>query len=281
MQVKWISQVALVLLGTLIAPMAVAQDMISQAITALERREYGKAIELAGQAITAAPKEPDGYIVRAQAQERLGKFEPALSDYDKVIELEPGRGELRQLRGGCRFRNADIKGSLEDFDKYLMDHPDQRPHHWQRGIALYYAGKFEEGQKQFEIHKTVNPHDVENATWHYLCAARRTSAAEARRLLIPIDTEEDTRVPMKQVYELYSGKGTVEQVLASAREGKPAAMKRAMFYAHLYIGLYYEAAGDATRAREHMAKAAGEFAGDDYMSDVARVHIKLVFPEKP
>jgi hypothetical protein len=47
------------------------------------------------------------------------------------------------------------------------------------------------------------------------------------------------------------------------------------FYANLYLGLYYEALGDARRAREHIGVAAQErFANaGGYMHMVARIHL--------
>jgi lipoprotein NlpI len=53
-----------------------------------------------------------------------------------------------------------------------------------------------------------------------------------------------------------------------------------LFYAHLYLGLFCEATGDETLAREHITKAAREYGGTDYMSDVARVHL-IVRDRKP
>ncbi len=43
--------------------------------------------------------------------------------------------------------------------------PGAEPELWQRGLALYYTERFADGQKQFELHKTVNPNDVENRAW--------------------------------------------------------------------------------------------------------------------
>ena len=95
-----------------------------------------------------------------------------------------------------------VKESVADFDKFLEARPDQRPQHWQRGIALYYAGQFEDGAKQFEIHKTVNANDVENAAWHFLCVARWKGVEAARAGLIPI--EGDGRVPMMTVHKMFA-----------------------------------------------------------------------------
>jgi lipoprotein NlpI len=48
--------------------------------------------------------------------------------------------------------------------------------------------------------------------------------------------------------------------------------REALFYAHLYLGLYFDALGEHGKMSEHIAKAAGEFSAEHYMGDVARVH---------
>ena len=145
--------------------------------------------------------------------------------------------------------------------------PDQAPHHWQRGISLYYARRFSDGRKQFESHRTVNPNDVENAAWHFLCAVRETSVTNARAIILPAGP--DARVPMAQVDALYRGTGSVDDVLAAARNSRA---RDGMFYAHLYLGLYYDVLGDTVKAREHIKLAAEDPTSAHYMGDVARVH---------
>ena len=167
-----------------------------------------------------------------------------------------------------------------DFDKALELEPDRKPYHWQRGISLYYAGRFAEGKQQFALHQTVNPHDVENAVWHFLCTARAEGMAAAKRELIPI--EGDARIPMAEVHKLFAGSVGPEAVLESARAA--TARSRAgepLFYANLYLGLYYEAIGDNKQAREYIFKAA-ERAGDNgYMGHVARIHAESLNKAKP
>ena len=169
------------------------------------------------------------------------------------------------------FVAGDVAGSLVRFDKAAEIDKEIVPGLWQRGISHYYLGKFKEGRKQFEIHKTVNPHDVENATWHYICVARLEGVEVARKAIIGIDTDRDTRVPLKQVYELYAGVGSVEQVMAAAEKSGGAS---AEMYAHLYVGLYYEAAGKTELAKRHLTKAASIDLPGHYMRDVAKVHVK-------
>jgi lipoprotein NlpI len=208
-----------------------------------------------------------------------------IGECDKLLARDAGDAGGYQRRGVAQFRLGRILEAVADFDKYVELRPDDAPHHWQRGIALYYAGRYEDGAKQFELHRTVNPDDVENAAWHYLCVARaatgrgedaKKAVEKARALLIPI--KGDRRVPMMNVHALYAAKGTAEDVLAAANAGKPDPdeLKDRLFYAHLYIGLWHEAAGQAAEAKKHIELAAGEYAQDHYMGDVARVHAAVL-----
>ena len=174
-------------------------------------------------------------------------------------------------RGEQRFQANDVAGSLRDFDRAAKLEPRAAPHLWQRGISHYYAGRFADGRRQFESHRAVNPHDVENATWHFICVARSEDIAAARKAIIAIDTKRDTRIPMSEVYEFYAGRGSPETILKAA---EAADTQRAYMYAHLYLGLYYEAAGDAKKAEHHIRLAAAAKLEGHYMHDVARIHAR-------
>ena len=167
------------------------------------------------------------------------------------------------------FEQGRFVESAAAFDELAKAIPDRAPELWQRGIALYYAGRYDDCRRQFESHRTVNPDDVENAVWHFLCVARGESPAKARAALLPVGP--DARVPMREVYQMFRGTLTPEQVL-SAAGSQPAAL----FYAHLYVGLYFEAQGMTARALEHIKIAAADrFEREGgYMHMVARVHAR-------
>jgi lipoprotein NlpI len=171
------------------------------------------------------------------------------------------------------FYDAKPKESVAAFDKLIALEPAAKPQLWQRGLSLYLAGDFKGGREQFEVHQTVNSNDVENAAWHFICVARAENLEAARKALIPI--EGDSRVPMKEVHDLFAGKGSVEAVLKAAESGEGEALKNHQCYAHLYLGLYFEALGDEAKAKEHMLKAANDFRMDHYMGKSAQVHVKV------
>jgi lipoprotein NlpI len=155
----------------------------------------------------------------------------------------------------------------------VKEQPASLAGHWQRGLALYYAERFQEGRAQFEAHQKVNSEDVENAAWHFLCVARAQSPEAARKALLPVG--DDARVPMKQVLALFAGTGTEQDVLQAANAGAEADRRNQLCYAHLYLGLYAEALGKTDEARAHLRKAAGEYSMDHYMGTTAQVHLKV------
>jgi peroxiredoxin len=172
------------------------------------------------------------------------------------------------------FMGGDIPGSVRGFDQVVKLVPSEKAGLWQRGLALYYAGRFKEGREQFELHQTVNPNDVENAAWHFICVAREGGLEEARKRLIPITG--DARVPMKEIFALFSQQGTEQEVLAAAGAAEDEKTRRnQLCYAHLYLGLYAEAVGDAAAAKAHILKSANDYAMKHYMGETARVHLKV------
>jgi lipoprotein NlpI len=165
------------------------------------------------------------------------------------------------------FLAGRVKESVTGFDRVVALAPEAAPQLWQRGIALYYLGRYEDCRKQFESHRTVNPNDVENPAWHFLCVAHAESPQKARAALLPVGP--DQRSPMREVYEMFKGAMAPDAVLAAAGQSISA-----RFYAELYVGLYYEATGNTAAALPHLQTAASDqfAAAGGYMHRVAMLH---------
>ena len=80
---------------------------------------------------------------------------------------------------------------------------------------------------------------------------------------------------MREILGLYRGDGSKAEVLAAAAAGDAGQRRNQLCYAHLYLGLYAEAAGDTAAAKDHLLKAAGPFGMDHYMGRVAKLHVLL------
>jgi lipoprotein NlpI len=242
------------------------------------------AMEAANAAIQKEPGNARLLGLRAQMRVMTGKRAEAETDLTAAIAAEPDSAWLRQERAQLRFRLGRIEDSVADFDKAVEMAPRLLPQNWQRGIALYYAGRFKDGRKQFEVHQSVNPEDVENAAWHFLCTARESGVTNARTLLISVN--RDGRVPMKEIQQLFAGKATALDVLNAAAKAEDDSTRRdQQFYAHLYLGLYFEATGVLKDRDDHIREAAKLADPDNYMGAVALVHaqrLKLIStPNKP
>ena len=147
-----------------------------------------------------------------------------------------------------------MKEAAKVYDSVLESAPQIKPQLWQRGLALYYAERFEDAVDQFNSHQTYNTQDVENAVWHLVCNAKVSSVDEARKKMIQI--KRDTRIPMKQVFEMFAGAGSPELVLEAAGYDKDKVKPdSSIYHGLLYIGLFHEMNGDKEASIEWMKKA--------------------------
>ena len=172
-------------------------------------------------------------------------------------------------RAVTEFEQGRFAASAKTFDELVAVMPRREADLWQRGIALYYAGRYADCRRQFELHRTVNPDDVENAAWHFLCVAREQNAAAARAALLPVGP--DPRSPMREIYQMFAGRMQPQDMIKAAGESASA-----KFYAELYAALHYEALGQTALALQHIKAAAADRYADagGYMHMVARVHLR-------
>ncbi len=197
----------------------------------------------------------------------------------------PDDRQVDYLLGRSLFCLGRAAEAVRAFDEHLTDNPSLASRQWERGIACYYAGQFEAGARQFELYQTYHANDVENSVWRFLCMVPEHGVEKARQAILPI--EHDARVPMMQIYDLYRGAATVDDVLRAVKAGEPDSEARAsrLFYAQLYIGLYLEAVGQTAEARKYLLAADEEHRTrtgiNRYMWWVAHVHAQRLRAERP
>lgn len=225
----------------------------------------------------AMAESPADIFSQAEAAAARNDSTAAVRLASEVIEADEKFAAAVYLRARERFRLGLIEASVSDFDRYIELAPAAAPRQWERGIACYYAKQFEKGAKQFELYQTYHDNDVENSVWRYLCMVPTDGIEKARATILPI--RNDRRVPMMQVYELYRGKLKTDEVLAACQRDDPDAETLAgrLFYAHLYLGLYHEVAGEKELAGKYVSLAADRKLAENprinrYMWDVARIH---------
>jgi lipoprotein NlpI len=166
--------------------------------------------------------------------------------------------------------------AVADYQKMSELDPASDASHWRLGIALFYASKPDKAAAQFDKYHSFDNVDRENGIWRYFSHYRAFGAEKAREQLLKY--EKDDRPPFPEVYRLFEGNMTPEQVLAAipdkldAKERQPR-----LFYSNLYIGLNHVVEGHSEPARPVLLKAiqndwprsAGY--GPDYMWHVGRL----------
>lgn len=174
-----------------------------------------------------------------------------------------------RLAGDLYLRAGAAEKAVPQFRRYIEKNPQAEPELWQYGIALAFVGEYDAGRKLFELHRTVNPNDVENALWHYYCIAKAGSSEAARLAILP--APGDRRVPMNELLKLYRGEAdeaAVRAAVATLPAGSAQA-EMAGYYADLYLAMHAEALGQRDRALE-LATRAAKIEMVNYMTDVGR-----------
>lgn len=251
-------------------------DALQKVRAALKRYDTENALKAAEAALKLAPKNAAAWYLNGEALGQARRHDEAIKSFDKAYELDNKLMAAINQRGGEKFKKGDIKGSLEDFEAYIKFRPEAYDDHWRYGISLYYAGKFEEGAKQFKAGEKAFGSDAENAFFHYICNARKEGFEKARKNILKIGT--DTRVPMMKIYDMIQGKAKPDEVVETAEKAKlnKEDKNEALFYAHLYVGLNYEAEGNAGKCEEHLKIAVEKHKIGHYMWDVGNVHLQLM-----
>jgi tetratricopeptide (TPR) repeat protein len=214
-----VRQLFLMSLGLMLtASSAVAADkkvdeLLKECNEFAQKGKLDEALKSADEAAKLDPKDARVFLARGKIHETLDNHKEAVADFSMVIELDAKNADAFSHRGSEHFRSGKLKESIEDFDRSfeLKPNPEEQ---WKRGIAHYYAGHYEAGQKDFEAGKKVWSHDVENAAWWYVCAVKVEGADKAQANILKID--DDKRVPLMAVYDLYKGKAKPEDVLKAA-----------------------------------------------------------------
>lgn len=203
-----------------------------------------------------------------------------------AIAKSPTEVELYSQRGDVRFFLGDFKEAVADYEKMVQLDPALDAQHWRRAIAHFYAGDHAQAAKQCEKYHAFDNVDRENGIWRYLCQRKAGGREEARKELIKYT--KDDREPFGDLYRMFEGKLTGDEILTKIRAAKLSDDERnkRLFYADLYVGLNDAIEGRTDSAITHLEAASknrwGAEAGygPHYMWQVGKRHLELLRAEK-
>ena len=264
----------LLILPFLMTTAAAADDAVNDTKKAAVDAKDAQAADAVDAEIMAMNKE-----LTAELNGQL-KALPAIADTDAdAVGKYSRRGDLHMFLG--KFAEAET-----DYKKMAELKPDLDASHWRLGIAMYLAGHPEDAAAQFDKYHSFDNVDRENGIWRYLSHRAAFGKEKAREQLLKY--EKDDRPPFREVYQLFEGTLTGDQVLQSISPELPESSRQSrLFYAQLYVGLNDavedkpEAAIKALReaVKNEWPREAGF--GPDYMWHVGRLqYLRLKTPAK-
>ena len=209
-------------------------------------------------------------------------LDEAIKSMSERIDEDEENVQLYSRRGDAHFFRGNFDEAVADYEKMVDLKKSLDSSHWRRGIAFFYAKKFKKAAHQFEIYHSFDDVDRENGIWRYLSQSQAYGIPKAREGLLKY--KKDDREPFPDVYQLFAGKITADEILKKIEAAKVDDQEREkrLFYAHLYVGLNYFVEKKPSLAEKHLRLSTsnkwGPRAGfgPNYMWHVGRVHYDLL-----
>jgi lipoprotein NlpI len=207
------------------------------------------------------------------------RFEKDLSTVDEQLASQPDSVRLHSKRGDLCLFLGKYRDAVSEFEKMITLDPAQDAPHWRLGIAYYFAGEFDKSALQFQKYHDYDGRDRENGIWKFLAQARASGIETARKEMLTYNRFD--REPFPELYAMFAGEKTGENVLSHVKEKQLTADPNVMFFAHYYVGLNEELLGHHESAVDHLKRAVALFdsetapsGGPGYMWQVARLHLR-------
>ena len=111
-----------------------SRPRMKKALAASSAGQHEKAIELATQVIAAVGDNSLARYQFATILEAAGRWGDAVENYTTAIGLRPQQAALYDRRGGAYFKLGEVEKSIADFDRAIELEPGREENHWRRGI---------------------------------------------------------------------------------------------------------------------------------------------------
>jgi len=129
------------------------------------QKKYEQALSDANRAVELDPKAWRRYLERAILYQRVGAYNEAITDLDSAVRLEPHQVELWRRRAYLKVVAARFDDAVADYETLTSMLPRSDTGALGRGAALYLAGRWPEAATQFSAMLATRPDDGLAALW--------------------------------------------------------------------------------------------------------------------
>lgn len=119
--------------------------------------KYEEAVSYYNRALALQPRHAEALSNRGNALKALGRFEEALASYDRALALRPDYATGHSNRGAVLAEMGRLPEALAAYDRALALQPDHGDALYNRGYALHGLKRYDEALAAFDRVLTLRP----------------------------------------------------------------------------------------------------------------------------
>jgi tetratricopeptide (TPR) repeat protein len=124
------------------------------------QQQYARAVPIFEKTVQIKPDYVDGYINIALAQFSYEKYEPALVNLEKALQLSPNNARALFYRASIRRIQGQLAAAEADFKEVIRQYPRLRDAHRELGFVYYQQKKWELARQSYEALQGIDPDDL-------------------------------------------------------------------------------------------------------------------------
>ncbi len=135
-------------------------DLLLAALTAHNREDYEGASRIYSEILEQKPDRDIAVVVykhRGMASFSQSKYDVAIADFDRALDLEPADYKAAYYRGVVKSVLQDFVGAIGDFDIALGIHPYHFYSRYRRAMAYWHVGDFAQALADAEAALKLEP----------------------------------------------------------------------------------------------------------------------------
>lgn len=188
--------------------------LLSEAGTAIEGREYHRAVPLMKRGLQIDPRNPLAHVYLAIAYERMGDFKDAIGIYQHALSLKLATDEIYARLGKDYLRIHDLPKAVDAMTRANEINPTRLDNLDNLGTAEMQLGRMDEAEKAFHAVVLQDNHDA--AAWNGLglIEIQRGDAATAHQdFEKAIAADSNAVEPLLNLGLLYKNAGDNQQAI--------------------------------------------------------------------
>ncbi|MDE0637893.1 MAG: tetratricopeptide repeat protein [Candidatus Poribacteria bacterium] len=153
-----------------------AAEYAKRAYDAYQTEKYQNAIVDYDKAIELEPGKSSHYYFRAEAKVELGQYREAITDYNKAIELEPNDSYNYIQRAEAKVELGQYEEAITDYDKAIELYPDSSRYYYRAKVKV----ELEQYEEAIADYNEALQRKPKNAYIYYMRAQARIQMSEFR-----------------------------------------------------------------------------------------------------